>query len=93
MRAESLSMNVKGLENTWRLSSTDENRVVTNVRSKMTAIMRQLPNFERMNTRDTHSYLEDVSTEVLHVVQILRRVDRRVHASIWRESSKDTKLM
>ena len=93
MRAESLSMNVKSLENTSRLSSADENEAVAGVKSKMTAIMRKLPNFERMDTRDTHSYLQDVSTDVLHVVQIIRRVDRRVHASIWKECSKDAKLM
>ena len=96
MQAESLSMNVKSFGNIERipeLSLADKTNIVKLVKSKMTVVTKLLPNFETMNPTDIHIYLEDVSTEVLHVIHIIRTIDRKVHTTIWKECSKDTKMM
>ena len=96
MQTESLVMNVKSFGNIERipkLSSDDKQNIVTLVKSKMTTILKRLPNFEKMDTVDTHVYLKDVSTELLHVIRMLRTVDKSVHSTIWSECSKDTRMM
>ena len=96
MQAESLSMNVKSFGNMERipeLSLADRRNIVKLVKAKMTVITKLIPNLETMDVTDSHNHLEDVSTEVLQVIHILRTVDKRLHTTIWKECSKDTKSM
>ena len=96
MQAESLSMNVKSFGNVERipeLSLADKRNIVKLVKAKMTVITKLVPTLESMDISDSHNYLQDVSTEVLHIIHILRTVDRRLHTTIWKECSKDTKSM
>lgn len=95
MVAEPLSMNVKSfgnIEQIPKLTRIDEDNIVKLVKGKMTRLMEKLPDIERLDSKDTDSHLQIISTDLLHVVRLIRTIKKHVHARIW-EKCNDTPNM